>query len=82
MLAPLLISQTNLELPEQVYPAGFLDCVCVCVCVRRCAGSCVFRQDDMKICTIYKVFEPFWPPFAVLTILNCSVLEISDGFLG
>lgn len=31
-----LISQTNLEVPEQVYPAGFLDCACVCVFV--CKG--------------------------------------------
>lgn len=48
-LASLLRSQTNLELPEQVYPAQFLDCVCVCVCMQTCAGSCMFRQHDTNI---------------------------------
>lgn len=62
-----LRSQTNLELPEQVYPAVLLDSVCACMCA--CPGLCVFRQVIMTDLFVHFMSKPLR-----LGLFNCLSL--------
>lgn len=62
-------SQTSLELPEQVYPAGSLVCVCMCV------GVCVCVLTQTHFCNLCRgLCGGFRTPFAVFAISNCCFL--------